>query len=319
MMAKKRLNQTPVLIVYVMTMLISLVLFGTVALFLLDVFVTQPKLERQAASESGAPTVDEGPQEADYSLARETILFVGESGGDINGMALIHIMPDTLSVRIVPVSQYTYSSVSGAEGTIEYLFDTGGMSYLKLAVENAFGVTCDKYIRITNDGWKNFVDHLGGTSAYSFPQEIYYKNNETGEITSFSQGSATRTLYGDDIRRIITYPLYENGNATRVQVIGELSAALVNSACTYNSGSIVSNIQSIFNVLYNNSDSDLTSRSFGDVRAAYEHLISESTSPATYRVPTGTWDQRGYFFVDDAFKSDIQTYFELVEESSVLE
>lgn len=318
-MARKRLNQTPVLIVYVITMLISLVLFGAVALFMLEVFVNQPKLERQAASEAGNSVVDEGPKEADYSLARETILFVGESDGNINGMALVHVMPDALSVRIVPVSPYTYSSVSGTEGTIEYLFDTGGISYLKLAVENAFGITCDKYIKITNDGWKSFVDYLGGTSAYSFPQTIYYKNEATGEITSFSQGAATRTLYGDDIRRIITYPLYDNGNATRVQVAGELSAALVNSACSYNSGSVVGNIQSIFNVLYNNSDTDITSRSFADVRAAYEYLISESKSPATYRVPTGTWDQRGYFFVDEAFKADIQTYFELAEESSVLE
>lgn len=319
-MARKKLNQTPVLIVYVITMLISLVLFGSVALFMLDVFVTQPKLERQAAADQqGNTAVDNTPKEVDYSLARETFLFVGENGGIINGMALVRVLPDALSVRIVPVSQYTYSSVSGTEGTIQYLYELGGMSYLKTAVENAFNVSCGKYIKITNDGWKSFVDYLGGTNAYSFPQELYYKNETTGEITSFSQGAASRTLYGDDIRRIMTYPLYDNGNATRVQVIGELSAALVNSACSYNSGSVVSNIQSIFNVVFNNSDSDITSRGFTDVRDAYEHLVSESSSPATYRIPAGTWDSRGYFFVDEAFRTDIQSYFELVEEASVLE
>lgn len=317
-MARKHLNQTPVLLVYVITMLLCLVLFGSVALIMLEMFVNHPDLDHGSGSNLGTSD-DGGPQEADYSAAHETILFVGENGGTINGMALVRVLPDALSVRIVPISPYTHSSVSGAEGTVQYLYSTGGLSYLKQAVENAFGVTCDKYIMITNDGWKSFVDHLGGTNAYSFPQELYYKNEATGEITSFSQGAASRTLYGDDIRRIITYPLYENGNATRVQVVGELSAALINSACTYNSGSIVSNIQSIFNTVYNGSETDITSRSFSNVRDAYEYLIGNSTSPATYRVPTGTWDQNGYFFVGEEFKSDILTYFELTEDSSLTE
>lgn len=313
-MARKRLNQTPVLLVYVISMLLSLVVFGTVAVIMLEMFVNHPELDREPGSDSESPA-DGVLDEADFSAARETILFVGEEGGSINGMALLRVLPDALSVRIVPISPYTYSSAGGTEGTIQYLYNTGGTLYLARAVENAFGVTCDKYIIITNSGWKSLVDQLGGTSAYSFPQDIYYKNGATGEITSFSQGAVTRTLYGDDIRRIITYPLYENGSETKVQVVGELSAALINSACAYNSGSIVSNIQSIFNTVYNNSDTDITSRSFTSVRNAYEYLVGNSTSPATYRIPVGTWDGRGYFLVGDEFKSDIRTYFELAEEA----
>ena len=317
-MQRKRTSQAPVLIVYVITMLISLALFGAVALVLLEVFVTQPKLARLAAADSGVSEDADASREPDYSLARETILFIGADGDNINGMALVRVLPDLLSVKIVPISPYTYSQVGGTEGTIASLYDAGGMTYLKSGVENAMGVKCDKYIKITNDGWKSFVEYLGGTNSYYFPQDIYYKNEDTGEITSFSQGSATRTLYGDDIRRIITYPLYDNGNEARVQVVGELTTSLVNSACTYNSGSVISNIQSIFNILYNNSDSDITSRSFASVRDAYEYLIQNSTSPATYRLPSGSWDSRGYFNVDGSFKSEIETYFEMAVEQNII-
>lgn len=310
-MAVKKTSQTPVLIVYVLTMIISLVLFGAVALILLDVFVTQPKLAREAAANVSDTSEGEVTQEQDFSKSRETILFVGADGENINAMALIRVMPDTLAVKIVPVSPVTYSSVGGSDGTVASLYAAGGMSYLKTSVEIAFGVTCDKYIKITNDGWKSLVDYLGGTSAYNFPQDMYYKNEETGEITSFSQGAATRTLYGDDIRRIMSYPLYDNGNEAKVQVVGELAVALLNSACTYNSGSVVGNIQSIFNVIFNNSDTDVTSRSFADVRDAYEYLISNSTAPATYRLPTGEWDSRGYFFVGEGFRTELKEYFEL--------
>ena len=314
-MAQRRPSQTPVLIVYVITMLICMVIFGSVAVVLLDEFVTKPKLERQAAADSTGDVVDNTLTEKDFSLARETILFIGSDGDTINGMALLRALPDALSVRVVPVSPMIYTSVSGTDGTLLSLYDLGGLNYLIAGVQNAFGVSCDKYIKISNDGWKSLVEYLGGTGSYIFPQDIYYKNEETGEITSFSQGQTTRTLWGDDIRRIITYPLYDNGNETRVQVVGELSAALINSACTTNSGSIVSNMQSIFNTIYNNSDTDITSRSFSDVRDAYTYLVQNSNSPAAYRMPGGTWDDRGYFTVSDAFRMEIKEYFEIPEEA----
>ena len=312
-MPEKRSSQAPVLIVYAVTMIICLAVFGSVAMILLEVFVNQPREARQAAAGAGSAVVEDSSEEQDFSKARETILFVGADGSNINGMALIRVLPDLLTVKVVPISPYTWSIAGGTEGTIASLFDAGGMSYLKTAVENAYGVSCDKYIKITNDGFKSLVDYLGGTSDYNFPQELYYRNDETGEITSFSQGAATRTLYGDDIRRIITYPLYPNGNETKAQVLGELSAALINSACTSNSGSVVSNIQSIFNVIFNNSDTDITSKTFSDVRSAYEHLVSSNPSPATYRMPSGLWDARGYFMVGEDFRTEIREYFELGE------
>ena len=222
-MPEKRSSQAPVLIVYAVTMIICLAVFGSVAMILLEVFVNQPREARQAAAGAGSAVVEDSSEEQDFSKARETILFVGADGSNINGMALIRVLPDLLTVKVVPISPYTWSIAGGTEGTIASLFDAGGMSYLKTAVENAYGVSCDKYIKITNDGFKSLVDYLGGTSDYNFPQELYYRNDETGEITSFSQGAATRTLYGDDIRKIVTYPMYEKGNEAKVQVLGELA------------------------------------------------------------------------------------------------
>lgn len=314
-MAKKRQSQTPVLIVYVISMLISMVVFGFAALFLLDRFVTQPKLERQKKQElENNSAGGEVLQEVDHSEARRTFLFIGADGQTINGMALVRILPDLLSVKIVPVSPMVLSSADGTEGTLSQLYETGGIKYLKKGVESAFGVECERYIKITNDGWSSFVEQLGGAQSYSFPQDLYYKNEETGEITSFSKGTVTRTLYGDDIRRIITYPLYQNSNEDRVQVVGELSVSLINSACSNNSGSITKNMQSIFNVIYNNSDTDITSKGFTKIRDSLEYLVGNAKMPATYRIPAGSWDSRGFFNVDESFKGDLLSYFELAEE-----
>lgn len=311
---KKRSSQASAVVVYLITMLICLLIFGFAAVTLLDIFVTQPALEAEAA-ENGDTTSDE-EETVDYSSATETILFVGADGQDINAIVLLRVNPQEGSIAIVPVSKYTISTVDSSSGTMETLFDLGGMSYLKTAVENAFDLTCDKYIKITNDGWAELVEYTGGMTSYVFPEDLYYKDEESGDLTSFYVGNSTRTLWGDDIRRIVTYPLYSNGEQTRVQVIGEIAVALINDAFDTNSENMKANIQNIFNTIYNNSDTDITSKTFSSVRDAYEYMLETASSPATYRMPHGEWNSSGYFELDEGAAEEIKEYFGL---NSILE
>lgn len=314
-MAKKRASQAPVLLAYVMTMLVCLVIFGSAAVVLLDMFVTQPKEQREKEQQKAQNQLqEEVVSDVDYSASRRTILFVGAEGETINGMALIRILPDTVSVKIMPIPTKTVAVVGSSTETIATHYENGGMTYLKTAVENTFGVTCDKYIKISNDGWNSLVEYFGGTSTYVFPQELYYKNEATGETTSFGQGQATRTLWGDDIRRIITYPLYKDGE-TQIRVVGEIGASLINSGCYTYKESILNNIQNIFNTIFNNSDTDITSRGFKDNREALEYLVENAgVAPCTYRLPDGSWDSRGNFTASEEFKAQLKEYFEISEE-----
>ncbi len=311
---KKRRSQINVLVVYVATMFICLVIFGGCAVVLLDVFVTQPAKEKAEQELMQSQQNETEQAEEDYSFARETILFVGAQGETINGMALIRVLPDEGSIRLVPVSKYTMSEVGGTSGTVAQLFESGGMAYLKAAVENAFGIKCDKYIKISNDGFKALVEYAGGTSNYTFPEDLYYKNEDTGELTSFSAGAATRTLWGDDIRRILTYPLYSDGEKTKVQAVGELGVSIINSGFLINAEELSNNLTNIFNTIYNNSDTDITSQGFKNVKPAYEYLLETTSSPATYRMPKGVWGDNGYFTVDSEFKNELTEYFMLAEQ-----
>lgn len=313
-MAKKRASQAPVLLAYVMTMLVCLVIFGSAAVVLLDVFVTQPNEQREKEQQKNDNQQQEVVTDVDYSASRRTILFVGAEGETLNGLALVRILPDTYSIKLVPISTKTVAVVGSSTETIATHFENGGMTYLKNAVEDTFGITCDKYIKISNSGWNSLVEYFGGTSSYVFPQDLYYKNEETGETTSFSQGQATRTLWGDDIRRIITYPLYESGE-TQIRVVGEISASLINSGCYTYKDNIINNMQNIFNTIFNNSDTDITSKGFKDNREALEYLVENAGLTAcTYRLPGGNWDVRGNFNVSEEYKTELAVYFELAEE-----
>ncbi len=292
-------------------MLVCLLIFGTAALIMLDVFVTQPAQRRDEEQELSGQQGGEVVEQTDYSQFRKTYLFVGAEGQTINGMALIRVLPDEGDILIVPVPSTTLATVGSMSGTMSALFESGGMDYLITAVESVFDIECDSYIKITNDGWRSLVEYTGGVTSYSFPEELYYRNEDTDELTSFSAGPANRTLWGDDIRRIITYPLYSNGEQTRISVIGELSVSLINSAFTTHAEDIKVNLQNIFNTIFNNSDTDITTRSFETMRPAYEHLLDTETTPATYRLPRGTWDGNDFFTPSEEFKTELKEYFEL--------
>lgn len=312
-MAKRKRTQVKVLLVYLSTLLVCILIFGTAALFLMDVFVTQPAQEREQEELAALEGEDEPEVATDYSALRKTYLFVGAENQTLNGMALIRVLPDSGNIFIVPVSKLTLATVGNISGTMSALFESGGMDYLISAVESTFGISCDSYIKITNEGWKSLVEYFGGVTSYTFPEELYYKNEDTGELTSFSQGLASRTLWGDDLRRIITYPLYTNGEQTTVSVIGELSVSLINSAFTTHAEDVKNNLQSIFNTIFNNSDTNITTPSFNEMRPAYEYMLDNFTTPASYRLAKGTWDERGYFTVAEDFKTELAEYFELEE------
>lgn len=315
-MAKKfkgKRSQVKVFLVYMSVMLVCMLIFGAAALFLMDRFVTQPALDRDREEQEALGSEQGSQPLIDYSLYRKTYLFVGADGQDINAMALIRFTPDEGGIEVVPVSELTLSRVGETSGTLQALYESGGMNYLKSAVESTFSVSCDSYIKISNDGWKSLVEYTGGVTSYSFPEELYYKDEESGELTSFSEGTATRTLWGDDIRRIMTYPNYSGGEQARLQVIGELTVSLLNNAFTAHAEDVNSNLQNIFNAIFNNSDTNITTRSFNDVRPAYEYLLDGGYTSATYRIPRGSYDSNGFFTVDPEFIAELSEYFGFTE------
>ncbi len=314
-MSKKRASGAPVLFVYVVTMLVCLVIFGSAAVVLLDVFVTQPREEREREQLKAEGSKEEIVDKTDYSEFNETVLFVSAEGTKLNGAVLIRTLPDQTSIKLIPISVKTVAVVGTSTETLYTHFENGGITYLKNAVEDIFDIKCDKYIKISNDGFDRLVEYLGGTSTYVFPQDLYYRDEATGALTNFSHGQANRTLWGDDIIKIISYPLYDGGDAQAVQVVGEISASLINSACYTYKDNIITNMQNIFNAIFNNSDTDITSKGFKEKREALEYLVENAdTSACTYRMPTGEWDERGNFNVSEEFKTELKEYFELETE-----
>ncbi len=307
-MAKKRSSQASVLLVYLSTMLVCLVVFGSAALILLDVFVTQPAIDKENESNP----VETLPVEdlKDYSYANKTVLFIGAQNDKLHGIIMLRVLPQEGKICIVPVSEHTISEVGSTKASLFNLYDSGGTNYLRQGVENAYGIKFDTYIKITDDGFNSLVEYFGGTSDYTFAQDLDYHDPISGKSTVFSAGKATRTLWGEDIRQIATYPLYGD-SSVKVRVMGELAVSLINSGFTKNATNLNNNLQEIFYTIFNNSDTDVTQKSFKDSKEAYEYLLEEYTTPASYRVPKGEWLDNETFNLAPEFKEELKNYFGL--------
>lgn len=299
-MAKKRSSQASVLMVYVSTMLICLMIFGSAALFLLNKFVTEPK------EEAKNPTNEAIQNAVDYSYANETILFIGAEGTQLNGSVILRVLPTEGKILVVPVSNKTLSLVGTTAGVLSELYRIGGTDYLIKGVEYAFGITFDKYIKMSDLGFDSIVEYLGGASNYEFPKPLVYENKETGEMTAFASGISPYPLSGSDIRKVVTYPLYASGEE-QLNALGGVAVSLLNSAFSNNSESILNNMQDIIITLLNNSETNVTQVTFKEVKKAYEYMLKNFGAPASYLAPTGQWED-GFFNISQESVQEIKEF-----------
>ena len=282
-MARKRSSQASVLMVYVSTMLICLMIFGSAALFLLNKFVIEP---RETAKN---PTNDTTQSAVDYSYANETILFIGAEGTQINGCVILRVLPTEGKIFVVPISNNTLSLVGTTTGMLTELYKIGGTDYLIKGIEYSYGISFDKYIKMNNFGFDEIVEYFGGAANYEFPKPLIYEDKATGEMTAFASGVSPYPLNGYDIRKVVTYPLYLSGEE-QLNALGGVTVSLLNTAFSSNSDSITKNMQDIIITLLNNSETNVTQVTFKEVKKAYEYMLKTFDSPASYIIPTGQWE-----------------------------
>ena len=237
-----------------------------------------------------------------------TVLFIGAEGDVFNAAAAVQFSPVNLQIKVVPISPYTLCTVGSKTETLAYHYKTGGITNLRAGIEDVTGMSFDRYIKLSNDGFAILVEDIGGL-YYNIPQDMYYNNEETGEITNFSQGRSTRILWGDDLRKLMIYPEYNGGHDQNVKVTGDICVSIINGYFN-NKDTVLKNMRSMFTSMLNNSDSkDIDAKDYEDWKDAMEYMLKNASSPAVFRVLKGVWNEDGTFTPDVTFKDELMDYF----------
>ncbi|MEG0615238.1 MAG: LCP family protein, partial [Oscillospiraceae bacterium] len=176
-MAKKRKSAFAI---YFTTILITLVLAGSTALF---VYVKVTNMPKNPATTS--TTTDELGKYLPEVEQNQTILFIlngGETKTDTVFM-LVRFLATEDKLILTPISGKTFAQINTKKSTVFDFYSKGGYLQAVDAVASATNVPVDKYVNFNKETFNTFIGVFGGV-RFKVPEDVTYENPVTGEKTA---------------------------------------------------------------------------------------------------------------------------------------
>ncbi len=297
---KKKRSQAPVAMVYFVTLAVCLIVFGLIGLKLIDTF---------SISNTDSSSEDDTDSSETLTLHDTTLFFLmtDESGKAVNS-ALIRVLPNSEKITIIPFSPYT--ELTG--GTIAEVYADNGIVSVKNALESQLAISIDQYMALTGTSFDAAVQITGGV-LYTVSEDLYYDDPLTKDTVSYPKGTET-ALEGSQLRAIMNYPIFQDGASTNVKVTGSLLTDWINTSFE-KADILTENLDDIFNAIYTDADTNITSVEYQDAKPAILYLINNLSMPANYLTPTGKWNNETSFSISSSFVDQLPEFLELDGET----
>lgn len=281
--------------IYLITFVISGALLSFAVWMMWDVLF--PTSSQPVMSSSGA--LDYRP---DASYNKTMLLMLSENTGGVpEHYMMMNYRPRDEIIVLVPLNPNILATVANQEKRLSEHYSDSGAEGVIYAVESAFGVLCDYYVKFDEDAFVNFID-LAGIAPVAIP---YTLDDENYFFLAGEHDFDGQTLYD-----YITYPDFNEGEDYRSVVIGSAISKFINK----NSLNLtVTQMQSLFNSIINNTDTNLDFSVFTSNQSAYLYTTQNSPNLAVYYVPYGEHLDNGTFRVSENSILTIRDRFGLTE------
>ncbi len=293
---KKKRSQAPVALVYFVTMLIFLGVFGVIGTYLFGK-IYSGNTDSEETIVSYAPTYN-------------TMYARVNSKGVLADICVVRISPEKNQIIVTPVSPYTVSSTDSSQ-TLREIYADGGIRKLQKAVDDTFGITTDYYMSVDNDSFETISDILGGI-VYTPEEELYYISQDSDDSDVLYPAGTASSIDGKQIRLICQYPVFSEGNGGNMKFLGEVVYQFVNNA--FQQVNITkNNLDNMYNILTSNSDTNYSSNDFKLHKTYITEMLSQNISPAVKVVPDGEWTDDKHFTVSEDFKAKLSRIYAATE------
>lgn len=292
---KQKRSQTPVALVYFATLLLFIAVFGLIASFIVD------KL-----NEMNEPQSAEVPE----PVASFNLLLAHVNGKDVLAeMSVIRVSPDKNSVVALPLSSFIKND--GSDKTFREVYEDGGITKLRSAVENTFNLKVDNYVKVSNEAYERLIDMIGGI-IYTPEEDLYYLSKAEGYDISIRSGQAI-SLVGRQIRLISQYPVFKSGKEGNLKFMSESLEQLVTSALRQTSIT-KNNLDNMYNIITENSDTDWDKNTFKIHKTYIKKMLDTNDTVCTVLTPSGEWTDNKLELSED-FKEELAKAIEETEPS----
>ena len=298
---KKRKSQAPIALVYFSTMVVFIIIFGAIAIGLMNKMVIEPEKATSSVAEDSNPT-DKDNQTFFY--------MVKDDKNKLETAMLARFMPADGKIMLVPLSPYTTASADSNGQTIDQIFQASGASETAKALSETLGISIDRYMSMGQTCFENLCDNIGSIT-YEVEENMYYVDKNSDDIVNYSKGDKI-SLEGSQIRMFITYPKYKSGYAQNVLVAGEFMKSLINSG--FKLQTTRDNLDYIYsNLLKESSEKNFNVNDFQETEQFYYYIMDNFDNPANVLIPTGTWSDNEKFTFDETFLMQVKTEFKVAQ------
>lgn len=276
---------------FLVTALISLVIIGGTALFILD------KIDAQEDKNNSEPVYEKEyytPEKSD-SFTLMLILDLGDNGNTRDTFMVLRVVPSAKKYVCVPIASNTLADFGGEKLSVENIYAGNGVVGLKSALESMLGVPVDRYMKMDSTGFQKICDIFGGAN-FAVPSGV----------KSVKEGM--QFLSSVQMQTLINYSEYKGGEQQRMIVTGSLVASMLNQT---DGERLISLLDENFNTVINIIESDISVVDFSDKKKAITYLLENANESAQLIMPEGKENDESMFVVDSGFSDDIKDVFEI--------
>lgn len=296
---KRKKTQAPVALVYFITLAVVILVIGGISMLVMTKLVLVDDSSSVSSEEDLTPTKKDN--------STKLYLLVNDRG-ELEMTMVERVLPKSAKIVLLPISEKTL--VEGSQKTLADIYSSVGSQGVKTEIETLLGTEMNNYIVLNHENFENLIDNLASIS-YTVPENMYYIDEHSDDIVNYEQGQEL-TLFGSELRPLLTYPEYENGPGENVKVCGELISSVINQGLK--TSLTVQNLSATFSSMVKGSeDKDFSLNDFTEkTQSNIQYIIDNSNEPADYITATGSWNAEGTVFtVDEGFKEQLKTLFEL--------
>lgn len=290
--------------IYFITIFVFLIVLGVISFFLVGKFVFPSHSEDDG-------TIVKGIEYSGENQISRTILFIGEDDGTLNSLMLVRTQPLFKEISCIPIPVSTVAKVNTKERTLKNFYEKDGRVSLCEAIKNSYNIPAERYVVLNKSAFNELVKSLGGLS-YPVPIDMYYKNPDTGEITNYKCDDRKTIFYGDDLRKIMTYPLHTTGEEFNINISASIITALLNENAK-SKDRIIENLDRSFNDVLSLSKTNLSDNDIKIEKDKIIFMLNNTTSSATYKIPVGEWNKDGTFTLYKSSKNELRQFFNLAD------
>lgn len=294
--AKKKRSQAPVALVYFITLLVFMAVFGFIAFQLLKKVTIFDKNNDD----------DELKSDRSFSIMMARL----DSTGSLMDIGLFKFMPDDERILIVPLPGRTVNDSTGV--LMSEVYQAGGIRSLENAVENTLGISVDYYITVEESAFETVFDIIGGV-VFTADEELYRLTDNDAEDISYQAGIPVE-LTGIQARVLLDTKIFSNGYQGNLNLQCSVLQQLVNSA--FRQANLTKNsLDNIYDKLVGTGETNYTDAIFREHKQIIIEMLDKKLKPGSLFKPDGEWRDEERYVLAATFKNSLQEIYGIPTET----